>query len=261
MADPKVRLGGMALENGVLVHGPTSWACAVRTRAGDVKVASGRKRRFSVQRPLVRGPASLLESLLVLPQARRSLPEVRFAFQRPRVLASMAVAAGLARAVRETRLSPALQELVSGAIALTPAMIALRQGELAGYHGAEHVSIGTYEHGEPAQKEHERCGSHLVGPLLLASAAGATLAGRAPERFRRPASVAAAIGAIAAATEIFGWMVRNPDHPVAKALARPGQELQERIATTEPTPAQVEVAEAALHACLDLEARSAPSFA
>jgi len=257
MADAKIRLGGMALENGVLMHGPTSWACAVRTEAGDVKVASGHKRVFSAERPLLRGPVRLLESLLVLPQARRNLPEVRFAFQRPRVLASMVVAAGLARAVRETRLAPALQELTAGAIALTPAMMALRHGELAGYHGAEHVSIGTYEHGEPAPKEHERCGSHLVGPLLLASAAGATLAGRAPLRLRRPASFAAALGALAGATEIFGWMVRNPGHPVAKALARPGQELQERIATTEPTPDQVEVAEAALHACLDLEARSA----
>ena len=257
MADAPVRLGGMALENGVLVHGPTSWACAVRTDAGEVKVASGEKRVFSAERPLLRGPVRLLESLLVLPQARRELPEVRFAFQRPRVLLSMVAAAGLARAVRETKLAPALQELAAGAIALTPAMIALRQGELAGYHGAEHVSIGTYEHGEAAPKEHERCGSHLVGPLLLASAVGATIANRAPGRLRRPASYAAAVGALAAATEIFGWMVRNPGHPIAKALARPGQELQERIATTEPTPEQVEVAEAALHACLELEARPA----
>ena len=51
---------------------------------------------------------------------------------------------------------------------------------------------------------------------------------------------------MAAATEIFGWMVRNPEHPVAKALSRPGQELQERVATAEPSPEQVEVADAAL---------------
>jgi uncharacterized protein YqhQ len=253
VTNPKIRLGGMALENGVLVHGPTSWACAVRTDAGDLKVASGRKRVFAAEQPLVRGPARLLESLLVLPRVRRSLPESRFAFQRPRVLGSMVAAAGLARVVRATRLTPMLQELTAGALALTPAMLALRQGELAGYHGAEHVSIGSYEHGGTAPKEHERCGSHLVGPLLVTTAAGATLAGRVSGRYRRPASIAAALGAVAAATEIFGWMVRNPGHPVAKALARPGQELQEHIATTDPTPAQVEVAEAALNACLELE--------
>ncbi|HKP17832.1 MAG TPA: DUF1385 domain-containing protein, partial [Gaiellaceae bacterium] len=60
-------------------------------------------------------------------------------------------------------------------------------------------------------------------------------------------------GAVAAATELFGWMVRNPKHPAARALARPGQELQERFATAEPDAAQLEVAEAALRACLELE--------
>ena len=32
MSEPeKLRLGGMALRNGLLVHGPTHWAAAVRT--------------------------------------------------------------------------------------------------------------------------------------------------------------------------------------------------------------------------------------
>ena len=37
-----------------------------------------------------------------------------------------------------------------------------------------------------APKEHERCGSHLIGPLLAASAAANVLAARAPARFRGP---------------------------------------------------------------------------
>ena len=48
-------------------------------------------------------------------------------------------------------------------------------------------------------------------------------------------------------------MVRNPERPLARALAKPGHELQHRIATAEPTAAQIEVAEAALAACLELE--------
>jgi len=32
----KLRLGGMALSNGVLVHGPTSWGAAVRAADGTV---------------------------------------------------------------------------------------------------------------------------------------------------------------------------------------------------------------------------------
>jgi uncharacterized protein YqhQ len=48
-------------------------------------------------------------------------------------------------------------------------------------------------------------------------------------------------------------MVRHPDHRLSKALAKPGHELQHRLATSEPTPEQLEVAEAALSACLALE--------
>ena len=43
----KLRLGGMALRNGLLVHGPSHWAAAVRTDGGEVKVASGPKPRVT----------------------------------------------------------------------------------------------------------------------------------------------------------------------------------------------------------------------
>ena len=49
-------------------------------------------------------------------------------------------------------------------------------------------------------------------------------------------------------------MVRNPEHPVARALAKPGHELQHRVGDRRsPPPEQLEVAEAALRACLELE--------
>jgi uncharacterized protein YqhQ len=61
------------------------------------------------------------------------------------------------------------------------------------------------------------------------------------------------VGAIAASLEIFSWMVRNDGHPLARALAKPGHELQHRFVTADPTPEQLEVAEAALRECLRLE--------
>ena len=48
-------------------------------------------------------------------------------------------------------------------------------------------------------------------------------------------------------------MVANEKHPLARALARPGHELQQRLVTAEPSPEQLEVAEAALAECLRLE--------
>ena len=53
--EDKLRLGGMALRNGLLVHGPTHWAAAVRTDSGEIQVASGRKPRL--RRPVARAHA------------------------------------------------------------------------------------------------------------------------------------------------------------------------------------------------------------
>src|SRR5438105_10027873 len=256
MAEEKIRLGGMALANGVLVHGPTSWSCAVRLDDGRLKVGSGRKRFRAgpLDRPLLRGPARLLEAIAVIPEVRRAVPEARLPFQRPAVLASMLASAVVVRITRGSRrLGPAAQELVAGLMSIAPAALALRSSELAAYHGAEHISIGSYEHGERAAKEHERCGSHLLGPLLATTALGNMLAARAPAHLRSRARAASQLGAVMASTEIFGWMVRNPDKALSRALAKPGHELQHRLATADPTAAQVEVAEAALAACLELE--------
>jgi uncharacterized protein YqhQ len=171
----------------------------------------------------------------------------------PGALASMLGTAVFIKGLRESSLRPVARELLSAVASIMPAVLTLRSGELAAYHGAEHISIGSYEHGKRATREHERCGGHLVGPLVVTSAIGNVLAGVAPERSRRQAQAAAQLGAIAAATELFGWMTRNPSHPLARALAKPGHELQHRFSTAEPTADQLEVAEAALAACLELE--------
>jgi uncharacterized protein YqhQ len=246
----------MALANGVLVHGPTAWACAIRTDAGELKVAAQRK-RFAAARvtnPLVRGPARLAEVFALLPQVKRALPEAKLPFERPGTVASMVASAVALQELRRTSLRPLARELVTALLSLAPAALALRGGDLAAYHGAEHVSIGTYEHGEDRPKEHERCGSHLVGPMLITTAAGNLAAAKAPPALRPLAKAAAALGAVAASVEVFGWMTRHPAHPVSRALAKPGHELQHRLGTREPTAEQLEVAEAALRACLGLEA-------
>jgi uncharacterized protein YqhQ len=255
-ADDAIRLGGMALANGVLVHGPRTWACAVRTEDGQLRVASGRKRirAAEIDSPLLRGPARVAELLTLLPEVRRRLPEARLAFERPAVLSAMAASAAFAQVVRHTeRLQPAAREFLGTLASLAPAIVALRGSALAAYHGAEHISIGSYEHGDRRPREHERCGSHLVGPLVLGLTLGNALAARFPPETRGLARAAASVGALAASTEVFSWMVRNPEHPVSKALAKPGHELQHRFATAEPSPEQLEVANAALAECLRLE--------
>jgi uncharacterized protein YqhQ len=256
MAEEKVRLGGMALANGVLVHGPTAWACAIRTDDGRLEVVARRKRfnATAIESPLLRGPARLLDAMSIIPQIRSALPAARLPFQRPAVLAAMLGSATVVKLMRGSpNVGPAAQELVGGLLSIAPAALALRGSDVAAYHGAEHISIGSYEQGKRAEKEHERCGSHLLGPLLATTAIGNVLASRAPAHLRTPARLGAQLAAVAASTEIFGWMVRHPEKRLARALATPGHQLQHRLATAEPSPEQIEVAEAALAACLQLE--------
>ena len=253
--EDKVRLGGMALANGVLVHGPRHWAAAVRTEEGELRVASGEKplKAIEIENRLVRTPARVAEIFALLPAVRRALPEAKLPFERPGVAGAMVGSAFAVKAVRESRLNPVAQEALAALAAMAPAAVALRGSELAEYHGAEHISIGSYEHGEAREKEHERCGSHMLGPLLLSTAVGSFVARSAPRRLRPLARLGAGVGAVAAAVEVFSWMIANDKHPVARALAKPGHELQHRFVTAEPSAEQLEVANAALEACLRLE--------
>src|ERR671915_966508 len=112
--EDKLRLGGMALRNGLLVHGPTHWAAAVRTDAGEIKVASGRKpdlgSRAAERLPGVRGVVKLAEAMLVIPLVKRALPEARLPMQDAKTLGAMGAAALAGHAVRTAARSVAARE-------------------------------------------------------------------------------------------------------------------------------------------------------
>src|ERR671932_1411788 len=133
----KIRLGGMALRNGLLVHGPTHWAAAVRTRDGEVKVASGRKPEVSsgpVGRvPGVRGVAKLAEAFAVIPIVKRALPEAELPMQDGRTLGAMAGAAAAGHVLRAPRPRTVARELAVGGGSLLPALPALPGGGLPSY--------------------------------------------------------------------------------------------------------------------------------
>ena len=160
----KLRLGGMALRNGLLVHGPTHWAAAVRAPDGSIHTASGvkpRARRVESV-PGVRGLARLGEAFAVIPAVKRALPEARLPFQ-------------------------------DGGV--------------------------------------------------LGVAAGSALAG-----------AAVALSSMAAAVEVFAWSERHAGTRLARALRRPGFELQRAMGTREPDERQLEVGRAALAEILRVEA-------
>ena len=259
MTEPeKLRLGGMALRNGLLVHGPTHWSAAVRTDAGEVKVASGKKPRVRAVDgvPGVRGVVRLGEAMVVIPLVKRGLPEVRLPFQDVSVL-TVAAGASLTGALARKRLRGLGGESIAALVSVAPALFALRGGELAQYHGVEHKAIAAYEQGaedaREASKEHERCGSHLVAPLIASNLAGTVLLRRTLERPGPVAGGAVAIASTAVAVEVFAWCERNSETRLARALRRPGFEIQRLVGTREPDERQLEVGRAALAEILRVE--------
>jgi uncharacterized protein YqhQ len=256
----KLRLGGMALRNGLLVHGPTHWAAAVRTTDGTIKVASGRKpelgSRATERLPGVRGVTKLAEALAVIPVVKRHLPEARLPMQDVRTLGAMGGASLVGQALRRAGAGRSLaREAALAGISLLPAMLSLRGGDLASYHGVEHKSIAAYEQDSDAadaSKEHDRCGSNLVAPLLASATAGNVAVRRAG--LRGPAAEAiVGLGSMAFAVEVFAWSERHSDSPVARLLRRPGHEIQRLVGTREPTPDQLAVGQAALEEILRVE--------
>src|SRR4051794_3765913 len=245
--DDKLRLGGMALRNGLLVHGPTHWAAAVRTRDGQIAVASGPKpdlgSKTADRLPGVRGVVKLAEAMAVIPLVKRALPEARLPMQDARTLGAMGAAALAGQAVRTAARSVAAREAAVAMISLAPALMALRSGDLAAYHGVEHKAIAAYEEdGDAADalKEHDRCGSHLVAPMLTAAAVGNVAVRRAG--LRGPAAEAAVgLGSAAVAVEVFAWTERHPESRLTRALRRPGHEIQRVVGTREPTTEQLQV--------------------
>ena len=57
----------------------------------------------------------------------------------------------------------------------------------------------------------------------------------------------------------FAHLASTRDHPLARAMQRPGYVLQRHAATREPSAAELEVAQAALDEVLRLEGAAAPS--
>ena len=257
----KLRLGGMALRNGLLIHGPTAWGAAARSSDGSVEVACGTKPTFAQGRlgraPLVRGPLRLAEAFAVIPIARRRLRTARLPLENPPTLVFVAGTAVLSSAIRRLARAGVVRESGLALLGLVPALAALRDGDLAAYHGVEHKAIGAYEKGSPdpsaAPKEHERCGSNLIAPLLILSVASQVLLERLLEEPNSLSRGVAAVAGASGAVEVFAYAERRPGSGLGRAVHAVGDWIQRLVATREPTSEQLLVGEAALDAVLRAE--------
>ena len=255
----KLRLGGMALRNGLLVHGPSHWAAAVRRNDGTIGVASGPKPRVTgavADVPGVRGVLRLGEAMVVIPLVKRALPEARLPWQDATVAGAVAAAAVGGTLLRRRVKGPGGEAALT-VLSVLPSLVALRGGDLAAYHGVEHKAIGAYESGaadaRDATKEHDRCGSHLMAPLLASNVAGTALLRKVVAQPGPLSGAAVSLASLALAVEVFAWSERHDISRATGILRRPGHELQRVLGTREPTERQLDVGRAALAEILRAE--------
>jgi len=257
----RMKLGGMALRNGLLIHGPTHWSVAVRDGEGQIQVASERKPRLApklvARLPGLRGPMKLAEAMVVLPLARWRLRAVRLPFENWQVVAAVGATLTVTGLLRRWAPNSAAREGLAQVVGVTPAVVALLDRDLAAYHGAEHKAIAAYEQGiedaASVPKEHDRCGSNLMVPMMLLSAAGTVLLERLVDEPNAVVRSVVGLGGASIAVEMFAWSDRHHGAPLAEAFHTPGREIQRHLATKEPTPEQLEVALAAIAEILRVE--------
>lgn len=265
MADPEHRVGGMALANGLLVHSRGHWAAAIRDRDDRLIVASGPKPRLVRgplgRIPLLRGVLRLAEGVAILPALRRALPESRFAFEEGSALKVLVGSTALAALARRGSRSVVTGEVVGATVGLMPMLVALRGSRAAVWHAVEHKSIAAYEAGGPDEvahagnhaKEHPRCGSNLVLPMVLTSGVVNVAIRGLGRRAGAPVRLIGAGVALGAAVEMFAFADRRPGHPVARFIHGAGHAIQAGFVTREPEERDMVVGRRAMEELFEAE--------
>lgn len=260
----------MALANGLLVHGPTRWAVAVRATDGSVKVTSGLKPQMPAvlgRLPIVRGVARLAEALAVVPTSRVRSPHARLPIEEPATAVVMCLTAAAVSLGRRHLRSPFRQELLSAVGGAFPAVALLSRSDAASWHAVEHKSIAAYEDAGPEgvsraadyAKEHPRCGSNLVIPLVACSLVANLVSRRVMGGLPRGARSGAAVLASGVAVEAFAFASRRPRHPLSRAVHGAGHALQSRWVTREPNAPDLAVGRRAMEELLRVERGPVPA--
>ena len=282
--------GGSALLGGVMMRCGSSVGMAARRPDGTIATA-----RFELppkvvrgvdRIPVVRGMSAVAASLnaslpalawsfkvrfphLPVPDVVRlrrsavlSLLVIDAVFSAvPALLSSGAGTAGAGSLVLETAVRVALLLGYLAAVRLHPEV-----RELFAYHGSEHKTVAAYESGSPLTVEnvrphslrHVRCGTAFILWLVVAASLATPLVHDLPLVLGVAARFAVMALAAGVAYEVLRVGARwDSLRPVRWAMA-PGLSLQ-RLTTSEPTDAQIEVGIAAFHAAVGAVPAPPPS--
>jgi uncharacterized protein YqhQ len=292
MAEKRISVGGQAVIEGVMMRSPTYYATAVRTPHGNIVIQKNRyvslTHRFKfLNVPIIRGALNLVEMMWIGIQSLsysasqamedgEQKPQSRFG-NTLSILGSIAFAFGagfLLFFLIPLWLTELLNiesgivfNLVDGVFRLTIflgyILIIAQWKEMKRifqYHGAEHKTIYAFENGDdltvdnarPYTTLHPRCGTSFLIVVMLVSIFVFALLGKPldwGDRLLRFAMIPV-IGGIS--FEFIKLSAKERVAPYVGPAVWPGLTLQ-RVTTREPDDDMLEVAIAALDACLDYQ--------
>lgn len=290
MAEKRISVGGQAVIEGVMMRSPTYYATAVRTPHGSIVIQKNRyiglTHRFKfLNIPVIRGAVNLVEMMWIGIQSlsysasqaieeENDKPKGKLATSLS-ILGSIVFAFGagfLLFFLIPLWLTELLSidngivfNLVDGvfrlAFFLAYILVIAQWKEMKRifqYHGAEHKTIYTFESGQdltvdnakPFTTLHPRCGTSFLIVVMLVSVFVFALLGKPQDwgdRLVRFAMIPL-IGGIS-----FEFIKLSAKEKIARYIGPavwPGMTLQ-KVTTREPTDDMLEVAIAALDACLD----------
>jgi len=294
MSSNRSSIGGQAVIEGVMMRSPTHYATAVRTPQGRIVIQKTpfksfvrRVKIFNI--PIIRGAFTLVETLYIGIQsltysASQAVEEEKPQKKQSKIGTSLALAGSIAMALGlgfllffylplfVTELlgieSGLLFNLIDGVFRLVIFLLYIygisrwkEMRRVFQYHGAEHKTIYAFESGEELTPEnvqkystfHPRCGTSFLIVVMLVSIVVFVFLGK-PETWGDRMLRFAMIPLIAGISfEFIKLSARQGFARIFGPAIWPGLALQ-RITTKPPTDDMLEVAIAALEACLDRQA-------
>jgi len=294
MAEDKLNIGGQAVIEGVMMRSPTYYATAVRTPQGRIVIQKipyvGLTHRHKfLNIPIVRGAINLIETLVVGVRslsfsASQAVDEDQKKEKKKNGASSLAIFGSIVIALGLgfvlffylplflTELfhvqSGLAFNLIDGVIRLGVFLLYIylisrwkEMKRIFQYHGAEHKTIYAFEAGKNLTARntkdfstlHPRCGTSFLIVVMIVSIVVFIFLGKPQtwsDRLLR-FSMIPLIGGIS--FEFIKLSAKKRFQKIFRPAVWPGLVLQ-KITTQEPSEDMIEVAIAALDACLDYKA-------
>ncbi len=277
--------GGQAVIEGVMMMGPEQYAVAVRRPDGEIVVKKEPvdtiKNRFPILKwPIIRGFVNLIEMLVLgmktitwsANQAGEEEEEMGMGAMVLAILLAAVVTIAIFLVLPVlvgTWLHPYIGDFgrsaLEGVIRITAFilyLLAIRRMpdilRVFQYHGAEHKTIATFEHGDvltPAAAKkyttlHRRCGTSFVLMVMIVMIVLFTFVGQTESSWTRMLIKLVSMPLVAGITyEFTRWSARHCQYLLVRIVTAPGLWLQ-KLTTEEPDLGQLEVAITALKAAM-----------